>query len=420
AVDRAGNTELVYSTATNVKADFTAPASTITVPAEGVTYGETPLSQVNGTAADTPPGEVQRVYVQFGYTGTTQGGAITWSYDGTNWQNNNTTWLPDAAVALAGQDWTYNVPDGVWNWNNAWYSVRAYTIDKAGNIEAIIWRVNFRYSAPFPKTWINSPADGLHANTKAQVISGGATKFTGSGTADIRTSVERKTDGFYWYGSSFSAPGSAQAAPRVYFNATNVTILGDSSRAWEWSGNISTSAWTDNTSYYFLSKGFGVAGEEQAIELIGNTVVYDLTAPDSGVTAPAPLAYQLITQISGTASDAAPGLLDKNEITIQDLRYPATYWNPVSGAWQNTIVWATTTLTAGSWSVGTGLPAWADGINYRIVPRATDRAANAQPGTSANFLVDRTSPTARITDFVAVNSTVAAANNQVRSSLGAI
>ncbi|HAU89977.1 MAG TPA: hypothetical protein DCW72_07070, partial [Elusimicrobia bacterium] len=138
------------------------------------------------------------------------------------------------------------------------------------------------------------------------------------------------------------------------------------------------------------------------------------------MSAPGPNIYQVLPQISGGASDAVPGLLEKNDITIQNLAYPATYWNPVLTAWQEGIVWATTTLTGGAWSLGTGLPVWADGASYRVTARATDRATNAQTGSAVDFLIDRTTPTARITDFTAVNSTVAAASGQVRSSLDSI
>ncbi|HAT72440.1 MAG TPA: hypothetical protein DCS63_06465, partial [Elusimicrobia bacterium] len=420
ALDKAGNAELVYSTVTNIAADFTAPRSTITLPADGLTYGETPLPQVTGTAHDDSPGEIEHVYLQFGYTSSVQGGTILWSYDGSAWQNNAATWLPVSSVTLVGDNWTYDMPDTIWQWNNSWYSLRAYAKDKAANTETTLWRINFMYSAPYPNTWVNAPANNSYTKTKPQTISGGATKFTYPNASSVKVSVERKSDGYYWYGSTFSAPGSLEAAPRVYINASNVSVLGDSSLYWEWTENISTSAWTDNTSYYFLTKGYGPAGEEQGADLVGNTVVYDITPPNAAISAPAPLIYKSVTQVSGNASDTVPGLLDKSDITIQDLAYPTTYWNPVSTAWQNGIVWATTTLTAGNWALNTGLPAWTDGANYRITPRATDRAANVQTGAAVDFLVDRTTPTAKITDFTAVDSTVTAASGQFRSSLDSL
>ncbi|MEK7721108.1 MAG: hypothetical protein AAB359_01820, partial [Elusimicrobiota bacterium] len=378
AKDKANNYQTLYSTTTGIKADFTAPISTITMPAEGQTYGVIALSEINGTVQDASPGVVDYVKVQIGYTPSGQGGAITYSYDGATWPNNNTTWLPVSTITLSGNTWSYTLPTAIWQWNNAWYSIRVYGVDKANNTETTIWQRNFRYSAPYPDTWIESPVNNSYLNSKPQVISGKATKYTFVTTADIKVSVERLGDGYYFYGSSFSAPGSVQSAARVYFNTSNVSILGDLTRYWEWADNISTSAWTDNTSYYFLSRGMGTAGSEQVIDLTGNIVTYDATPPNSGVAAPGSGIYQVLSQISGTASDTAPGLADKAEITIQDLTYSATYWNPVGSGWQNSIAWATTTLTAGNWSLNTGLPNWADGVKYRITSKATDKAANVQ------------------------------------------
>ena len=135
-----------------------------------MTYGATPLDQLTGTAHDDSPGELDKIYVQIGYSPSGQGGAITNTYDGAAWQSNSTTWLPVSSVIRVGDNWTYTVPGVIWQWNNGYYSIREYSVDKANNAEATIWRKNFRYSAPVPDTWIETPANNVYMNSKPQTI----------------------------------------------------------------------------------------------------------------------------------------------------------------------------------------------------------------------------------------------------------
>ena len=64
AVDLAGNAQVIYSTVTNVKADFTPPVSTVTWPAHNSVVSVV-VSSVVGQASDAPPGSVSSVRVSY-------------------------------------------------------------------------------------------------------------------------------------------------------------------------------------------------------------------------------------------------------------------------------------------------------------------------------------------------------------------
>ena len=68
AIDNSSNTQVVYSTVTFI-ADFTAAASTITVPNTAVI--STVLTSISGTAADTAPGQLQTVQLSYYSKGRT-------------------------------------------------------------------------------------------------------------------------------------------------------------------------------------------------------------------------------------------------------------------------------------------------------------------------------------------------------------
>ncbi|MCK5582375.1 MAG: hypothetical protein KAI33_01215, partial [Elusimicrobiales bacterium] len=64
AKDKADNYEFVYSTVTNVAADFTAPTSTMTYPAHQETVS-TDLTVITGSASDVDPGVLDKVQLSY-------------------------------------------------------------------------------------------------------------------------------------------------------------------------------------------------------------------------------------------------------------------------------------------------------------------------------------------------------------------
>ncbi|MCK5584360.1 MAG: hypothetical protein KAI33_11235, partial [Elusimicrobiales bacterium] len=64
AKDKADNYEAVYSTVTNIGANFTVPSSTVTYPAHGSTIN-VELTAISGSASDVPPGVLEKVEVSY-------------------------------------------------------------------------------------------------------------------------------------------------------------------------------------------------------------------------------------------------------------------------------------------------------------------------------------------------------------------
>jgi hypothetical protein len=119
----------------------------------------------------------------------------------------------------------------------------------------------------------------------------------------------------------------------------------------------------------------------------------DFDAPSSTVTYPAHGAslQEELTVISGSASDAAPGEIDKVLVSYycNGGICSGNYWNRAAGAWNSAAeifyeanyvpgnnTWTATGVSTPTWTVD------ASGINYRIFAKAVDKAGNevAKPG----------------------------------------
>ncbi len=141
--DNAGNWLVAYSTATNVRADFTNPSSSITCP-NNYYNTSTPIQSlptISGTCAATYPGQVNYVNVEIRCTGAVLDGTPTGYWNGTSWQAAQ-CWLPISSVTVqGGATWYYNNGgagcDSIFQMRGAqnWFGVRAYAVSMAGNSE---------------------------------------------------------------------------------------------------------------------------------------------------------------------------------------------------------------------------------------------------------------------------------------------
>ncbi|HOW89631.1 MAG TPA: hypothetical protein PL037_05060, partial [Elusimicrobiales bacterium] len=128
-----------------------------------------------------------------------------------------------------------------------------------------------------------------------------------------------------------------------------------------------------------------------------STFTYDTEKGTAVVAAPALAYYNTLPYVSGTAADALA--LDRTEISIRDLSYPATWW---SFAAQDFSLTASSFGAAGgsaSWSYDAvdmdGR--WSSGHKYLVLARAVDRAGNVQDvftagSSSRTFIYDTKVP----------------------------
>ncbi|MEO0224000.1 MAG: hypothetical protein ABIL76_02770, partial [candidate division WOR-3 bacterium] len=412
--DKAGNWQIVYSTATNVKADFTAPVSTITVPSNNGEYFTDTLPTISGTFTDAVPGKVGAVKIQIKCIDTAsplynkywtkpsgvQGDINDWS--------TTPTWLTTNLIS-ATSTWWYDATGIYWDATVAGirYAVVCYAIDEALNEQTPVVEHNFKMRVTAPQTTITKPGTGdpyyptnLSYWTPNQ-IEGTRNAYTTS----VYVSIKEEKTGYYWYGSSFSAPAGVEN-----------WIQADTSVALQWKYVFTTNPWVDGSSYTVRSRGYGPAGWEEAYyTLPSRKFLYDNTNPQCGVSLPQNNKYyQTLITISGTATDPAPtdGLSSGiSEVKVAIRKQDGAnyyYWSVINSTWElgsispAEVNFNTTTFSGGIWQIVISSPIWLDGKQYRVYARAKDNTntGNLSAVVYNDFIFDISSPTAQITTLV--------------------
>ncbi|MDI6788587.1 MAG: hypothetical protein QME51_09475, partial [Planctomycetota bacterium] len=426
--DKAGNWQLIYSTATNVKADFDNPTAVVTLPSEDVEYDN--LATISGTVYDAYPGQPRYIYLQI--RGRNIGSdndpgkiagpgeyAVTHTWDDiTNaWRpiGEGQFWIPIASVTILGSaTWYFDNADSVnkcnqiWSLagNQKWIDIVVYAEDFAGNKPSAPGLDadgrDFKYNVPAPETTISKPAYGdPHGHTNAdywasKLLQGGRSVYTPA----VYVSIKRDSDAYYWHGSSFSTPSGVE-------NWLAADLPADG----EWNYDF-TGSWVDGSTYTVRSRGVGAGGD--AVNPQSHRFLYDTTRPLSGIVLPSHnLYYRGLITLSGTASDQSPGAGltgETEEVKIAAHRLADNhYWNVLQSSWQAggaTPVeanYSTTSFSAGVWQMAIPSPIWDDGKKYRIWSRAKDKAANLQDSAvlgQNDFFFDISIPTATILEPV--------------------
>ncbi|MBM4462042.1 MAG: hypothetical protein FJ012_01740 [Chloroflexi bacterium] len=317
------------------------------------------LPSISGTAADTAPGQVDKVQVQVKNT-----------TDSTYW-NGTTTWV-------AGETWLN--ADGTTSWSYAMpsltngkaYEVKAKSIDTAGN-ESAAASDSFTFDATNPTVTLNDIADLV----KSLASISGTAADTAPGQVDkVQVQVRNTTDSTYWNGSSW-------VAGEAWLNATGTT---------SWS--YAMPSLTNGKAYEVKAKAIDKAGSESSVA--SDSFIFDTANPTVTLNN-IPDFVNSLASISGTAADAAPGQVDKVQVQIKNTT-DSTYWN--GSSWVAGETWLNATGTA-SWSYS--MPSLVNGKAYEVKAKAIDKSGNESSVASDSFTFDAANPTVtlnNIPDFV--------------------
>ncbi|MDI6791472.1 MAG: Ig-like domain-containing protein, partial [bacterium] len=352
AIDKAENRQAPPASVTFIF-DQVQPTSQITSPANGLNTGT--LAQVRGTAGDALTG-ISNVQITIRRA------------DGLYW--NDATWV-------SGQFWLPVTSPGT-TWYHTWpaigngtYTLQSRATDGAGNIELPATSVTFTFDSANPTSSITAPLHGQHRNSLANIT--GVASDNSSVTL-VKVSIQNSV-GNYWN-------GSAWVRTPTWLTATGTDV-------WSYPWPISVLI-TDGL-YTLQSRASDNSGNTE-IPTTSVIFVYDRQAPVSNVTNPTNEAViNSLAQLTGTAADSFPGVVDWVEISIRrgsdNLYYNGVTW-VVSQTW---LLAAGTTNWTYTW------PSLADN-NYTIRSRAYDAARNVEsPGAGITFTLNRSAPTSTVT-----------------------
>ena len=342
SVDKAGNAESVKTASTAIHIDTTAPTVTITVPAGNTTQASTSVSVTwtesdSGSGLNTATRSVQR---QIATPVSNACTSVTWGNDGSA----TTSASPRNDTGLLSNNcyrWTVSISDNAGN--NTTVTSGTVLVDTTA-----------------PTVTITVPANNGAYNTAGWAGSlSGTAADSGSGLANVKVSIKRNSDGYYWNGTSFVS-GSEN-----YLTATGTT---------GWTYALASSALTTNVSYTVDAKATDNATNPSTVATA--TFTYDTTAP---VT---------------TDNSASIGSGWFNTTQTVTLTPTDTGGSGVAATYYTTDGSTPTTSS----SSGTSVVLSTNGV-YTIKYFSVDKAGNAESVKTASTAIhiDTTAPTVTIT-----------------------
>ncbi|MEK7383470.1 MAG: hypothetical protein AAB262_09310, partial [Elusimicrobiota bacterium] len=221
--------------------------------------------------------------------------------------------------------------------------------------------------------------------------------------------IRRNSDGFWWNSVGF---------PDATFRSYGVSsLIGGGSGNWTY-GSALQAALTSGVSYYLTTQASDdalPANPEAFFSVRGSTFIYDISKPSTTITGVVHLStVSALSAITGTTSDN-PGNSDPTKISARTEKVQVTIQRMTDGLYFTDPGWggltwlaASTTAvtsTSGTWTRGSGLPAWAHDVTYWIVARSSDQAGNVQSAftvgvDSKSVTFDLSVATATINNFV--------------------
>jgi hypothetical protein len=322
------------------------------------------LPSISGTAADSAPGELEKVQIQI------QRGAGTAYWNGSDWQG-SAAWMDATGTA----SWTYAMPA----LEDEDYVVRARSTDKAGNVSGEDLD-SFTYDATPASASLNGIDDFLRTLTSLE----GTAQDNKSGVASVSILIRDDDDGTHWDGDSWVS------------GATWLACSGTAS----WSCDTGDVSWADGHRYIVTARATDKAGNTSAPDARPSDSFHcDTTGPTVALSDIADLVSPL-SSVGGTAEDTGPGQLEKVQVQIGQ-GAQSTYWN--GSGWQESATWMDATGTT-SWTYA--MPALTD-ESYTVWARSIDRAGNMSSQVSDSFLCDATSPTVTLNDIESFGNSLA-------------
>lgn len=359
ARDNAGNIEIPTTSVTFVY-DRRAPISNVTNPTNGAVINS--LTQLNGNAADSAPGVVNRVEISI------RRSSDRLYYNGVTWVGSQ-TWL---------------LASGTTTWNYLWpsladdvYTINSKAYDAAGNIESPGAGITFTLNRSAPASTVTSPANRANIKSITQIT---GTAADDKGIALVQISIRRNSDSSYWNGTTW-------AGVQTWLTATGTNT-------WTYPFTLLTGGSADG-SYTIQSRATDTAGNMETPSA-GNTFNFDSVASSSTIFFPANGAnLNAFSQITGTATDATSGVYSV-EVSIRR-GSTGLYWNG-----SNWVVPESWIMAVGTNNWSLTRPATMPDDAYTLRSRAWDYAGNIEtiftPGVNQNtFNFDTQLPSSVIT-----------------------
>ncbi|MEW5907174.1 MAG: right-handed parallel beta-helix repeat-containing protein [Elusimicrobiota bacterium] len=194
------------------------------------------------------------------------------------------------------------------------------------------------------------------------------TAFDDTVVSSVQVRVQRQSDGYYWDGSAFAAPGTWLEVP----------ILSTTPVSWTYS---TVPAWLNGAAYEVTARAMD-SSDNWSVDYSTAVFHYDVGTPVSRVVSPVPGSIvSSFAAINGTAWDNESFI---GQVWVKiDRADDNYYWNGALAQWTAAEVW---NLAVGSFTwTYTGL-AYGDltaGTTYTAVSRAVDLAGNVEVSTDA-------------------------------------
>ena len=156
--------------------------------------------------------------------------------------NNNTAWFT-ADTLNAYVNWS-----ATFSWTTTKrYMVQARTIDKAGNISAIV-SSTFTYDTDAPTAFVSIPSSAVIQGLV--MISG--TASDGGTVTDMNVAIQNKATGLWFDGSAFTGPSGSLWQPKS-------SLVGSGPFTWTYTV-LTNSELQTGTSYYIISRAYDDSG----------------------------------------------------------------------------------------------------------------------------------------------------------------
>ncbi len=223
--------------------------------------------------------------------------------------------------------------------NAGTYSIKYFTVDAAGNAEAVKTAgTQIRIDTAAPTNTMTFPVNGKRYNATTWSAGGcaagtsricGTATDTGAGLSSVRVSIQRSSDSRWWTGSTWQT------------TQTSVTATGTTS----WSTSLATSQLATGVSYTVTAWSLDAAGNQSPTSV--STFVYDTAAPTTSA------ANLVTTNKNGTINNGDSFAVTFNE-ALDPAGIPATGTLTLSRSSSSNTTYGISGLTNGQLTTGSG------------------------------------------------------------------